>query len=313
MKWNKIKVYTSSEALDLLAAMLIDIGINGFEVQDKEDFKEFLTNTTPHWDYVDDDLMKLADAETNITLYLPTNAQGRETFLALRDNLERLKKNDEENALGSLRVEEDTIDEEDWANNWKKYFKPFPVGKNFLIKPSWEEAKDTRGKTVIEIDPGTAFGTGMHETTSLCIELIEETMEKEDRVLDIGTGSGILSIAALLCGAQSAFACDIDEKAIETSVENAKRNRVEERYTARRSDLLQSVEGIYDLVLANIVADAIIELFSKVREVMKKDATFIVSGIIEEREEDVKRAAEQNAFTITGHRKKNGWVAFCFK
>lgn len=197
---------------------------------------------------------------------------------------------------------------EDWMNNWKKYFKPVPVGEKLLIRPIWEEAFETDGRTVLHLEPGLAFGTGTHETTRLCLELIERYLRPGDRMLDIGCGSGILSVAALLLGASGAVGVDIDELAVKTAVENAERNGVGDRFTALCGSLTDRVNGKYRMIAANIVADVILSLTETVEAFMEPDAVYLMSGIIDTREQEVLSAVEKR-FQILECRRENGWVA----
>ena len=202
--------------------------------------------------------------------------------------------------------------EEDWRNNWKKYFHPIAVGEKLMIVPSWYENYDTQGRIALNIDPGLAFGTGGHETTRLCLEMCEKYMKAGDSVLDVGCGSGILGIAALLCSAGRAVGVDIDEKAVETARENAAVNGVDDRYTAIHGSFTDKVEGKYDIVLANIVADAILFLSRGVADFMKKDAVYIVSGIIDTRAEEVKNGISP-WFDIIEEKLDGGWACFAAK
>lgn len=233
MNWTEVNIMTSNYGIEPLTAYLMDIGIKGFVIRDSEDFNEFLENKEGKWDYIDEDLMGLSDCETCVTVYIPENAQGAEMFSALRNIINTLKENDSENLFGRLAIESDSVKEEDWANNWKKYFKPVKVGEKLLIKPSWEEYNENDGRTILEIDPASSFGTGQHNTTRLCLEIMENALRKGDRVLDLGCGSGILSIGALLLGAESAVAVDIEENSVATAIENAAKNNIDaDKYTA---------------------------------------------------------------------------------
>ena len=222
MNWTQVDIYTATPAIDLLSVRLQDLGIRGCMVQDAEDFQEFLEQKDGKWDYLEDGLMELASCETCVTVYLPEDAQGAETLAALRAMLAQMKSEDTEGQYGRLEAVCSGIREEDWANNWKQYFKPFPVGKKLYIKPSWEEpTAAAEGRTILEIDPASSFGTGQHHTTRLCLELMEnEIVPDSTRLLDLGCGSGILSIAALVLGAERASAVDIDPKAVDVAYEN---------------------------------------------------------------------------------------------
>ena len=216
MNWTQVDIYTTTEAIDLLSSKIQDLGIRGCMVQDAQDFQEFLEQKDGRWDYLEDGLMELAHCETCITVYLPEDGQGTETLSALRDMLAQLRAADSEHTYGRLEMQCSGIREEDWANNWKQYFKPFPVGKKLYIKPSWEApTAEAAGRTVLEIDPASSFGTGQHHTTRLCLELMESEIQPgATRLLDLGCGSGILFIGSLLLGAKSAYAVDIEENAV---------------------------------------------------------------------------------------------------
>ena len=202
--------------------------------------------------------------------------------------------------------------EEDWRNNWKQYFHPLAVGKNLMIVPSWYENFDAQGRTVLNIDPGLAFGTGSHETTRLCLEMCEKYMKQGDSILDVGCGSGILGIAALLCGAKEAVGVDIDEKAVDTARENADLNGVGDRFSAICGSFTDKVSGKYDVVLANIVADAILFLSKGIADFMKPDAVYIMSGIIDTRAEEVRQGVSR-WFDIIEEHLDGGWACFAAK
>lgn len=198
--------------------------------------------------------------------------------------------------------------QEDWINNWKQYFHPIPVGSKLLIRPTWEEAENAGGRTVLHLEPGLAFGTGTHETTRLCLELLEDYVQSGCEVLDVGCGSGILSVAALLLGARRAVGVDIDELAVKTAVENARINGVEDRFTAICGNLTEKVTGRYQVVVANIVADIIVSLTRDIPAYLEPGAVYLMSGIIDTREQDVCDALAPH-FEIVGRRCERGWVA----
>ncbi|MCI9274260.1 MAG: 50S ribosomal protein L11 methyltransferase [Clostridiales bacterium] len=202
--------------------------------------------------------------------------------------------------------------QEDWINNWKQYFHPIPVGKKLLIRPNWEEAGETGGRTVLHLEPGLAFGTGTHETTRLCLELLEQYVTSGCDVLDVGCGSGILSVAALLLGAGRAVGVDIDELAVKTARENARLNGVTDRFTAICGDLTQKVTGTYRVVVANIVADVILSLTRDIPQYLDPDAVYLMSGIIDTREQDVLSALAPR-FEVVDRRCERGWVALAAK
>ena len=319
MNWTQVDIYTATPAIDLLSVRLQDLGIRGCMVQDAEDFQEFLEQKDGKWDYLEDGLMELASCETCVTVYLPEDAQGAETLAALRAMLAQMKAEDTEGQYGRLEAVCSGIREEDWANNWKQYFKPFPVGKKLYIKPSWEEpTAAAEGRTILEIDPASSFGTGQHHTTRLCLELMEnEIVPDSTRLLDLGCGSGILSIAALRLGAVSAKAVDIDDKCLTVAYENAALNGIgKDRYTVLVGDVLsngalrETLGGGYDVVVANIVADVIIGLAPMVRQFLKPGGLFLCSGIIDTRAGEVADALRQNGWEIETTQSGEGWYSY---
>ena len=230
-------------------------------------------------------------------------------------NKQTLLSADTENIYGRLEAELSDIREEDWANNWKQYFKPFTVGDKLAVKPSWEEYSDD-SRIILEIDPASSFGTGQHHTTRLCLEIIEKSVNKGDKVLDLGCGSGILSIAAILMGAESAVAVDIEENAAATAMENAEKNNItSEQYKTYFGNILSDealadeIDGKYDMITANIVADVLIAMKDFFLRYIKKGGTLIISGIIEERMEEVLTAVESVGFIRKQVSVKEGWAA----
>ena len=210
------------------------------------------------------------------------------------------------------KIENSACKDSDWANNWKKYFKPTPVGNKLLIRPIWIDDYESEGRAVLNIEPGMAFGTGTHETTRLCLELLEKYVNKGDEVLDVGCGSGILSVASLLLGAKNAVGVDIDEISVKVAADNAKLNGVSEQFEAIQGSLTEKINGKFDLILANIVADVIIKLVDDVENYMKENSIFIMSGIIDMRVNDVKNALKDK-FDIIDEKESKGWFAIAVK
>ncbi len=319
-KWTKVDIYTATPAIDRISMMLQDLGIRGCQIADAADFQEFLEQKEGRWDYLDDDLMQLAHCETCITAYVPQNARGMETLAALRQAISQLKSTEIDRNFGTfgrLEIVCSDIREEDWANNWKQYFKPFPVGEKIYIKPSWEEVTpESAGRTILEIDPASSFGTGQHHTTRLCLELMESQITPSTKLLDLGCGSGILFIAGLLLGCQSAFAVDIEENAVRIATENAQKNHLSpERYDIYCGNIIDDatlVEKIgdgYDLITANIVADVIMAMSGLFPRFLKPNGMLILSGIITERVNEVLDCVKAHGFSVLEQREESGWCA----
>ncbi|GAB5082116.1 50S ribosomal protein L11 methyltransferase [Hominimerdicola sp. 21CYCFAH17_S] len=319
MNWIEIDIYTSSEGIEPLTGSLLGYGINGFVIKDPEDFEEFLQNKSVNWDYIDDDLMGLKNCETTVTVYLPENAQGLENLEAVKSELKALKQRDSDNVFGRLEYELKNVREEDWANNWKQYFKPLCIGEKLLVKPSWEKTDPGESRRILEIDPASSFGTGQHNTTQLCLELIEKHIAADCKMLDLGCGSGILSIAGILLGAKSAFAVDIDENSVKIAGENAVKNHIpRNKYTAvcgnviDDNSLVCAIGSDYDIVCANIVADVLIGMGDRFGQFLKQNGKLIVSGIIDSRKDEVLDVISSKGFRLTEIREKEDWVAAAF-
>ena len=315
MNWTEVDIFTTTAGIEIICSKLMDIGIKGFVIKDAEDFNEFLENKEGNWDYLEDDLMQLSECETTITVYIPENNQGSEMLVSINSILKELSENDTKNEYGRLQTQFANVKEEDWANNWKQYFKPMNVGKKLLVKPSWEDVTDN-SRVILEIDPASSFGSGQHHTTKLCLEYLDELDLKNKKVLDLGCGSGILSIATMLLGAESAVAVDIEENAMKTASENASINHIPcEKYTAMCGNVIsdpQLVEKIgtgYDIITANIVADILIAMKDLFYKFLKPEGTLIISGIISERKNEVTDAVEAAGFRICDVREQNDWAA----
>ena len=314
MKWLALHIDTSPAGLEPVSNMLNDLGIDGLVIEDEGDFRQFLENNTQYWDYVDEELDQSMSGKCRITFYVEENNEGFTKVAAVRIAMAEMKKNHPEYAPLILTM--DGIEDADWENNWKQFYKPMEIGERLIVIPDWEEA-ETHGRVALRLNPGLTFGTGSHATTRLCLKALEKRVHSGMKVLDLGCGSGILSIAALLLGADSAFACDIDEKAVPVAYENAALNGVgKDKYTVRAGDvtsdnkLRREMGDGYDIVLANIVSDVIIALAPAVRPLMKEGGVFITSGIIDDRAEEVKGKLMENGFAIEEENQSEGWFSF---
>lgn len=312
-EWTKVDIFTSTVGIEPVCASLMELGIAGFQVTDPNDLDDFLEGKAGYWDYYDEELLKLRDAEAAVTVYLAGNEQGAETLAAIKQELNRLKRLDEEREWGRLEYALSGAREEDWANEWKKYYHPVKIGARLVVCPSWEEYSPDAGDVVIRLDPGMAFGTGTHESTRLCMQLMEKYLTPDIDVLDVGCGSGILGISAVLLGARVADGLDIDEVAVRVANENAALNGAAERCAFVREALGDRIEGRYGIVFANIVADVIIGHAQHLIRSMDDHGVLIVSGVIDAREDDVAGALTSAGLVIDARETDGGWVALACK
>ncbi|MDD3751399.1 MAG: 50S ribosomal protein L11 methyltransferase [Sedimentibacter sp.] len=322
MNWTEVSIYTTTNGIEIINGALMKLNINDAVIEDAKVFDEFLNDKKQNWDYFDEDLIKMKDIESCIKVYMADNEQGRGLLRKIYEFIEELKEDNMNIDLGSLRVETKVLNDEDWANNWKQYFKPFIVADKIIIKPSWEVYNDTiDGKVILEIDPGMSFGTGQHHTTRLCIEQMIKYINKDMEVLDLGCGSGILSIAALLLGAQKCVGVDIDENAVRIAKENAELNNIyEDKFNVYCGDVtednaLQNKIGYnkYDMIEVNIIAQIIMGMSHTFPKFLKKGGLVIASGIITKYMQDVIDNFENLGFEIIETNQSEEWVSITAK
>lgn len=317
MNWIEVSIYTTTNGIEIINGALIKLGINDAVIEDASVFEDFLHDDTMNWDYYDEELTKMKDCESCIKVYLADNSQGNELFNEITKFVENLNTEYNDVDFGRLEITTRTLNEEDWANNWKQYFKPFTVSDKIIIKPSWEEYNEsTEGKLILEIDPGMSFGTGQHHTTRLCIEQIIKHMTEGMRVLDMGCGSGILSIASILLGAENCVGVDIDENAVRIAKENAELNNIyEDRFTVYCGDVtndekLQEKIGNYkyDMIAVNIIAQIIMGMSMTFPKFLKKGGLVIASGIIKKYLQDVLDNFKELGFEVIEINDSEEWV-----
>jgi len=305
-KWLEITVDAPAGELDTVCAKLVAAGMTGLVIEDEADFKEFLEHNRQYWDYVDDELMARMKGVARVKFYVTDDEDGRAQLKLYTAALEQ-------------PYTEVPLGESDWAHSWQKYYKPMAVGNRLYIVPEWEmDTPIPYGRTSLYLNPGLTFGTGSHASTQLCLEGLERYVKKGAAVLDLGCGSGILSIAALRLGASVAVGVDIDPKAVGVAYENAALNGIgRDSYTVRAGDVLTDTalaaelsERQYHLVLANIVADVIIPLSGRASRILAPDGVFLCSGIIDARADEVAAALLANGLFMIEKTEKNGWVAF---
>lgn len=307
MDWIEVTISTTSEGTDIVSQILYDVGVAGVVIEDPNDILSF-SSEPGDWDYVDEDLIANLDEDVLVRGYLGEDDTLHDKLQYIRERIQGLLEDKSDIDIGPGGVELLSVSEEDWAENWKKHFKPRKVGERIVIKPTWEEYLAGHEELVIEIDPGMAFGTGTHETTTLCIQMLERYVEPSDTVLDMGCGTGILAIASILLGAERALAVDIDKNAVDIARENSRINNVEDRIHVVHGDLLADVEGKFDIVVSNIIADVIIELSHDIDKFMKRDGIFIASGIILDRLDEVRAALKDNGFDEIEHVTLGEWA-----
>jgi ribosomal protein L11 methyltransferase len=304
-KWTEIKITVSTDDIETagnIANMVVPYGIY---IEDYSTL-EAETMEIAHIDLIEESLLKKDRTKGIIHIYINPHENPLEATSFLKERL------DSEGIAHEIEVGDCLT--EDWQNNWKQYYHAMPIGEKLLIRPLWEDAYDANGRKVLNIEPGLAFGTGSHPTTKLCLETLENYIDETSTVLDIGCGSGILSIASLLLGAKSALGVDIDSLAVKTAVANAKENGFEEPvFTAVQGNLSDKVSGIFNVVVANIVADVIMQFNTQVGAFLSDDGVYITGGIIENREDEVLASFAENGFEVISRAENNGWLVFVLK
>ncbi|WP_269477060.1 50S ribosomal protein L11 methyltransferase [Hominibacterium faecale] len=316
MKYIKVKIYTSQQGIEPLTAMLMEKGITGAVVENPADIEDLLSKKKEYeWDYIDKSVLQGQDQEPVVSVYFEDTDEGREKVQELKIAVMMLKSKEMEGVfgwdanLGRLYAEDVLVDDEDWKDKWKAYFKPAKVTEKLVVKPTWEDYQASPEELIIEIDPGMAFGTGTHETTGLCLGLIEKYLKEGQSLMDIGCGSGILSIAAAKLGSGPVLGVEIDPDAARTAEENVKANHVDDKVTVKIGDLTKDVDQKTDLIAANLIAPLIIELSQAAFDHLSDGGVFISSGILTEKKAVVEEAIVQAGFEILETQEKGEWCA----
>lgn len=303
MQWIEVSVPTRSDEIDDVCAQLAELGAGGMVVEDETDFQQFLEQNHQYWDYVDDALEAQFRGVSRIKFYLADDDGGRAQLEAIRAGIGR-------------ELTTATVRDSDWENNWRQYYQPIEVGERLVVVPEWLDAP-ADGRLPLRLDPGLIFGTGSHATTRMCLEAIETLAAPDKRVLDLGCGSGILSIGALVLGCREAVGCDIDPKAPDVAMDNAALNGIgADRFRVYAGDILAdrgmraALGTNFDIVLANIVADVILPLAPLSREFLAPGGTFVTSGIIEGRQDEIEHALKKAGYSIEKHFCEEEWHCF---
>ncbi len=308
MSWAEISIQTTHEATEAVAELFHEVGATGVVIEDPELVEEYRRSGV--WDYCG-----IPEAEDNsvvtIKAYLTIDHELEDKISRFEARVEELASCGIDKGKGIITWQE--INEEDWENSWKEYFHATKIGERIVIKPSWEAYEPQEGEVVLELDPGMAFGTGTHHTTAMCLRLLEGLVKPNQEIFDIGTGSGVLSIAAAKLGASKILAVDYDELAVRIAKENIAENHTENIITARQGDLFKGIEGQADLVIANIIADIIIRLLPDAPSHLKRDGRMIASGIIQDRLDDVTNKVEEVGMVVEHIERSGDWVAMIIK
>lgn len=325
MKYIEISIETSRTGIEPIVAKLLTIGIDNTEVSDPHDIKEIMEQRETYaWDYINDDVMAQIEQAPRVTVYLEDGSEGVEKAKELRAAMADLViaaamgtygSGDDGMGidLGSMKIAVSERDDTEWKDKWKKYFKPFRVSEHIIIKPTWEEYKGEPADHILEIDPGMAFGTGTHETTSMCIEMIEKYINQGDKILDAGCGSGILAIAAALLGADEVLGVDIDSTSVDVACENIAVNKVENIVSAKLGDITEGVDFNGSMVVANLMAELICMITPDVPKHLLDGGIYITSGILVEKKEMVSRVMTDAGFDIAEINEKGEWCCIVAK
>lgn len=307
MKWTEVLIKVDPQAVEAVTDILYGLGAQGVAIDEPVDV-ERLREDELYWDYIDEKLLENDTEETKIMAYFSEEETNLpEKIAVIREKIRNLTEFGL--SIGSGTVELSNVNQEDWESAWKQYFKPVHVTDRIVVKPEWEEYSPQEGEIVIEIDPGMAFGTGTHETTSMCINQIEKNLKAGDRVIDIGSGSGILSMASVLLGAEKATGVDLDPVAVRVALENVELNNLQDKIEILHGNLTDVIREKADIVVANIMADIILILLEDVREFIKDDGLFISSGIIQEKRAAVEARLLEKNFSIVEVETKGEWCA----
>lgn len=314
MQWTELTIRSASQGIELLCAELTEAGFDSFMIDDTSEFQSFLEEAQDYWDYVDETLSEKMQDISQVRLYLEEET-AQQDITRLQSLLGALPRRYPQVDFGALTIALDNVPEEDWENSWKQSYRPLPIGERLLVVPKWMTVDDLQGRLPLYLDLGLTFGTGEHASTRMCMQALEQLVKGGERVADLGSGSGILSICALRLGAASAVGIDVDPAAEHIAAENALSNGFgADRFSActgnvitDRSRMEELAQGGYDIVCANIVAGVLVQLMPVIPCFLRENAHFLCSGILAEREQEVRLAAERAGLQITRAFHEDGW------
>lgn len=307
MDWMEAVVHTTTMGADIISEVLMNAGAVGTSIEDRYDITSS-QKKDGMWDMIDEHIMDNMAEDVLVKAYFKADAAVTETLLLVREKLSEIAKIDMGFDIGTLELTHQDVHDTDWAENWKKYYKPFRAGEKLVIKPSWEPYEPKEGDLVLELDPGMAFGTGTHETTYMCMEQLEKYVTPGCRAIDVGCGSGILGLAAAKLGAADVLCIDLDELAVKATAENTEKNQLTDVVRVVHGDLMEHIDEQADVIVANIIADVICFLCGPAKKHLLPGGTFICSGIIREREDDVQHALAAAGYHVTTRLAKGEWV-----
>lgn len=312
MQWCEVIIHTTTAGSDIVSDWMVRFGATGTEIVDRADVPD-PNKPGVYWELYDQKMLDAMPEDVLVKGWFAQDEHTHDVLADLRAQLATLAEGMTGLELGTLAMELTQVADEDWSENWKQYYKPFRIGRHLVVKPTWEDYAHQAGDIVVELDPGMAFGTGTHETTNMCMDLLEKHLREGMRVMDVGTGSGILAIAAAKLGAPEVLAVDIDPGAVKVAQENIAHNAVENRVRAVVGDLVKSEAMPCEMAVANIVADAICMLCGPLTRHLLPGGLFICSGIIREREQDVQTALKAAGYQPVERMEKGEWVALCVR
>lgn len=307
MNWIEVIVHTTTAGSDFVSGILMNNGASGTMIVDRADIPD---PSSPHgyWEIIDPKLLDEMPPDVEVHAWFEEVPDSDASLSSICSDLNRIRPDHAD--FGTLDILSRTVSDEAWTNVWKKYYKPFYAADHLVVKPSWEDFQPAPGDRIIEIDPGMAFGSGTHETTGMCISLLEQVIRGGENIIDVGTGSGILAIAAGLLGAGHVLAVDIDPDAVRVASENVSHNGLDRVVDVRQGNLLDHVDQVCDICVANIISDVIISFAEPLKKHIVPGGLFLCSGIVRERSEEVRSALEKAGYELLKTEYRGEWTAF---